>query len=375
MEKTICSYCGTEYADSLQQCPLCGTASDTYAEEVSEPVQPKRTRKKKGAREMPREDKIPTWISVLVCIILGIAVLIGAVYAMYAIGIFSPSRGDESDTSLDLPIDDVQQGDDASNVDHTPAGDVVASACTGVTVSPALVRIAGVGESVSVSAVVQPAGCMEKVSWSSSDVSVCSVDENGIITSTGEGTAIVTASCGAFAAAVDVECVLTAENVNDASLDLTDFTLFSTGEQATIHVVDAPEDAVIQWSSSDTGVCTVDDGTVTAVKAGTATITVDVNGKQLECIVRCRIEGSVVATDDNAEVVGGYSLDHTDVTLRVGDGFEISVVNGVSGGWNVTDTSVISIDANGNVTAVGTGTAEVYTVVGGQRLECIVRVN
>ena len=120
-------------------------------------------------------------------------------------------------------------------------------------------------------------------------------------------------------------------------------------------------------------------GRVTAVKAGTATVTAQVNDKKLTCIVRSNIEGSVVADDSNAEntgsgSTGGNQLDHTDVTLAVGQSFEISVVNGVSGGWNVTDGSVITVDGKGNVTALASGTAKVYTIVNGQRLECIVRV-
>ena len=50
------------------------------------------------------------------------------------------------------------------------------------------------------------------------------------------------------------------------------------------------------------------------------------------------------------------------------------MVNGVSGGWNVTDGSIITVDGNGIVTALAKGQAEVYTIIGGQRLSCIVRV-
>ena len=43
-----------------------------------------------------------------------------------------------------------------------------------------------------------------------------------------------------------------------------------------------------KWSSDNTSVVTVaDDGTVTAVDKGTATVTAEVDGKKLNCEVRC----------------------------------------------------------------------------------------
>ena len=235
------------------------------------------------------------------------------------------------------------------------------------------------GLATTVTATVEPADCTETILWTSSDTTVCTVDDLGVITAVDGGKATITATCGSFSAEVEVECDFSNSKENNAYLSTTDFTLFSTGEQATIQVLDAPEGATITWSSSDTSVCTVSGGKVTAVKAGTATVTAQVNDKKLTCTVRCNIEGSVVADDSNAEntgsgSTGGNQLDHTDVTLAVGQSFEISVVNGVSGGWNVTDGSVITVDGKGNVTALASGTAKVYTIVNGQRLECIVRV-
>ena len=33
MARIICDYCGTEYDDTMQRCPLCGTVNETAAEE------------------------------------------------------------------------------------------------------------------------------------------------------------------------------------------------------------------------------------------------------------------------------------------------------------------------------------------------------
>lgn len=390
MARIICDYCGTEYDDSLQRCPLCGTLNEAVTQQEPEEEapaarrqsdrrrQPERTRRKKsGAYEAEGGDRIPKWISVLICIFLGLAVVIGALYALYAVGVFTPKKAAD-DSSLTLPIEEEEETGDTSG----ETGDTTKPEeeepkevlCTGLTVTPASIDMNTAGISTALNATVLPSDCPETVTWTSSDPTICTVDSDGVVTAVDGGTATVTATCGEYTVDVEVKCDFANSKENNAYLSTTDFTLFSTGEQATIQVLDAPEGATITWSSSNTGVCTVSGGKVTAVKAGTATVTAMVNDKELTCTVRCNIEGSVVANDDNAETVGSYQLDHTDVTLAVGTSFEISVVGGISGGWNVSDASVITVDGNGIVTALGSGTATVYTTVGGQHLECIVRV-
>ena len=385
MARIVCDYCGTEYDDTMQRCPLCGTLNETVAQpepEEDAPVSKRRTdrprrKKKAGAYEAEGRDRIPRWISVLICVFLGLAVVIGAVYALYAVGVFTPKK-EADDSTLELPIEEEgaedQQEDQTGGEAQPDSQEPEEVLCTGLTVTPASISLDSAGIATSLNAAVLPADCTESITWTSSDPAICTVDSDGVVTAVDGGTATVIARCGSFTAEVEVTCSFANSKENNAYLSTTDFTLFSTGEQATIQVLDAPAGATVTWSTSNAGVCTVSGGTVTAVKAGTATVTAMVNDKELTCTVRCNIEGSVVATDDNAETVGGYRLDHTDVTLAVGTSFEISVVGGVSGGWNVSDGSVISVDGNGNVTALASGTATVYTTVGGQRLECIVRV-
>ena len=416
MARKICDYCGTEYDDSQACCPLCGSTRGELIEEeprVSQPVQRKAEpeeledveellerharrrapehrreaddressegRRSAGRRKEDRRDQIPRGLSILICVILGIAVVIGALYALYKVGVFS-LREAPDDTSLELPIDDesdTETDSDPTTSDTTDPAEPATVSCTGLTVSPATVRMNTAGISTVVTAVVEPADCTDAIVWSSSDTSICTVDSQGVITAVDGGTATVTAACGGFTAEVEVNCDFSNSQENNAYLSTTDFTLFSTGETAEIQVLDAPDGASITWSTSDASVCTVANGTVTAVGGGTATVTATVNDKALECTVRCSFTTVNRPSGDTAENTpsgSGNQLDHTDVTLSVGQSFEISVVNGVSGGWNVSDASVISVDANGIVTALSSGTATVYTVIGGERLECIVRV-
>ncbi len=382
MAKIKCEYCETEYESDMPACPLCGTPTRNYSavEEKSDDAPPKR---KRGAREAPREDAIPRWIAVLISVFLGLAVIVGALYAMYALDIIKIGKKAETKVpeSLDLPIEtseDEPPSADASPDEPDvpePSGEPEETVCTSLSVTPASLTFGEIGISVKLTASVEPAGCTEAVTWVSSNPAVCSVDATGSVTSFSEGSAIITVACGSETSTVEVLCDFggeTGESQNAAALNIEDLTLLDPGEQATIQIENAPEDAEVAWSSKDESVCIVKDGTVTAISRGETEVVAAVNGKELSCRVRCRFDGSYdPGTADNPS---GNKLDHDDVTLTVGGSFEISVVNGRSGGWNVTDSSVISVNANGIVTGLSEGTAEVFTVVGGERLSCTVRV-
>ena len=98
------------------------------------------------------------------------------------------------------------------------------------------------------------------------------------------------------------------EAVAALALDKSDFSLFKAGSsyqlKATVSGVDAPK---VTWTSSDETVAAVSqDGTVTAVAQGTATITAAVEGTELRasCTVRCRWENAPADAGDSS--AGGF---------------------------------------------------------------------
>lgn len=461
MSKVICDYCGTEYADHMQRCPLCGSLNENISygapaeaeeEEVvlaqprraqqpqrrqpePQPQTPRRrtppsyvppedeeddeddedeTPRRRGRREARREDTIPRWISVLICLILGLAVLIGAVFALYSLGILSPKKETvEPDSSQTLPFDPDQTDDpetDTPKVDTPATGDTDTPGvtppavvpeepvvtppeeviCIGITLDRTDVTLKGKGENFVLTAKLSPSDCTEKVVWSSEKPEFSKVDQNGRVTAVNGGTTNIVATCGSITA----KCVVRndfpfdaslGENVDaaesdtpqtggSASLSLTDFTLFKVGETAKITVKNAPAGASVTWTSSDPSVATVDGGTVKAVKSGNTTITATVGSQKLTCIARCKIEGGVDANDQNAENTGSVSLSHEDVTLGKGESFKLSVSGGSANSWSVSDGAICSVDASGNVKGLASGTATISTTVGGKTLKCIVRV-
>ena len=78
------------------------------------------------------------------------------------------------------------------------------------------------------------------------------------------------------------------EPIATLALNKSDFTLFNAGETYTLEVeVTGLEEALV-WTSSDESVATVrEDGMVTAVAPGTATITVACGDMTVDCVVRC----------------------------------------------------------------------------------------
>ena len=168
--------------------------------------------------------------------------------------------------------------------------------------------------------------------------------------------------------------------VNSISLNRSDFTLSSIGEQWTLtaNVSPAGSGATLTWTSTDSSVATVDEnGTVTAVNKGTATVTASVGDVKAECIVRVTASAPSGGGTTSGSTSSGMSLSHSDVTISAAsrESFKLSVSGATeSPSYSSSDTGVATVDGSGNVTAVSSGTATVYVTVGSTRLSCIVRV-
>ncbi|MBR0141214.1 MAG: Ig-like domain-containing protein, partial [Ruminococcus sp.] len=116
------------------------------------------------------------------------------------------------------------------------------------------------------------------------------------------------------------------------------------------------------WTSSNTAVATVDAyGNVTAVGAGTCTITVtSQNNRNVSAKITVTVTGGNSTT---TSTITGISLSKTSMNLTVGQK-DISWVTmtpttapeSLKGEiWTSSNTAVATVDAYGNVTAVGRG--------------------
>ncbi len=74
---------------------------------------------------------------------------------------------------------------------------------TGVTLDKTTATVA-IGETVTLTATVTPANTTDVVTWASSDVTVATVDANGVVTGVKDGKATITATVGAFSESCEV---------------------------------------------------------------------------------------------------------------------------------------------------------------------------
>ncbi|HNX16640.1 MAG TPA: Ig-like domain-containing protein [Bacilli bacterium] len=133
------------------------------------------------------------------------------------------------------------------------------------------------GSTLELTATVSPSNATNKnVSWSSSNSNIASVD-NGTITPVQVGTADITVRTedGNYSAVCHV--TVTNNTIHVTSVSLSQNTLaIAKGSTANLTATVLPSNATnknVSWSSDNTGVATVSNGTINALATGTATIT------------------------------------------------------------------------------------------------------
>ncbi|MDE6288560.1 MAG: Ig-like domain-containing protein [Muribaculaceae bacterium] len=235
------------------------------------------------------------------------------------------------------------------------------------------------GSNATLTATVSPANTTNPaVAWSSSDSGIVSVDDKGVITAVKPGEATVTVSTtdgSSLKASCKVKVLpplATAVTLSKTSLDLT----VKATAVLTATVSPAEASQAVQWSSSDAKVATVAaDGTVTAVAPGAAVITAtttDGSGVKATC--------AVIVTEAK---VSSITLDKTALGLRIGQTETIvaTVLPDYAGNrrldWTSDNPAVATVDANGKVTAVALGEANVTAVAtdgSGVKASCKVTV-
>ena len=144
------------------------------------------------------------------------------------------------------------------------------------------------GKSITANILATPSGASKSVKWSSSNKRVATVSSKGVIKAVKNGTAKITATakdgCGAkFTTTIKVVSgKVTSVKVNKTSVQLVKGK--STTIKATVKTSGSGANKNVVWSSSNTKVAKVNsNGKITAVKKGTATITVkavDGSGKK-----------------------------------------------------------------------------------------------
>ena len=255
----------------------------------------------------------------------------------------------------------------------TNDGSNLTAACA-VTVKPAVVLATSVtlnettaevtiGETLQLTATVAPENASNPtVTWSSSDDAIATVDANGLVTAVAAGTAIITASTN-DGSNLTASCEVTVKQLAvSLTLDKTAAEV-TVGETLLLNATVLPDNTsnpAVTWASSNDAVATVDaNGLVTAVAAGTATITAtttDGSNLTASCEVTVKpaviLVNSIVLDKTTAEVVEGGMVKLT-ATVLPEDATDKSVT------WTTSDATIATVNEDGLVTAVAPGTVTI----------------
>ncbi|MDR2560491.1 MAG: Ig-like domain-containing protein [Holophagales bacterium] len=253
---------------------------------------------------------------------------------------------------------------------------------TGVSLSETDIDLGVIGETERLIATVSPSNATDKsLYWYSSDDSIVSVDMNGRVQARGVGAAVVTAETqvGGRKATCNVTVTgATAVPVTGVSLNKNTTTI-NIGETETLTAAIQPSNATNRrttWATSNPAVATVNNGAVTGVAVGTATITVTTvdGGKTDTC--------AVTVTDATVSVTG-VTLDRKTATLAVGGTVTLrptvtpSNATNKNVTWASSAPSIATVSTTGGLVtarAAGSATITVTTVDGGKTDTCVVTV-
>lgn len=220
------------------------------------------------------------------------------------------------------------------------------------------------GDTLQLDAVVSPdIATNQKVGWTSTDTAVATVDVNGNVRGIGSGSTVIICSALDGSEVAD-QCEVTVRarvkgiQLGKATLEL----VIGNEERASTYQLDysvQPEDAFIQtvtWTSSDESVATVDeDGVIRGHEVGTAIITATSDDQTCQTPATCKV--TVGKAVSSVRMLGVETVMRTNSTQTIKtevlptDAYNKKLI------WESSAPDVLTVDGNGNVHAVSTGSA------------------
>ena len=262
---------------------------------------------------------------------------------------------------------------------------------TGVTASVEKAELK-VGETTKATATIMPEGAEGvELAWTSSDDKIATVDKDGNVKAVAEGTATLTVTAtqgsgdGAVTKTATVDVTVIKDGGTDpepekpvltgvtASVEKAELKVGETTKATATIMPEGAEGVELAWTSSDDKIATVDkDGNVKAVAEGTATLTVTATQGSGDGAVTktATVDVTVIkdgGTDPEPEkpvVLTGVKASVKKADLKVGETTKATAkitpekAENVTFAWASSDKKVATVDADGNVKAVGKGTAK-----------------
>ncbi|WP_052458422.1 Ig-like domain-containing protein, partial [Capnocytophaga canis] len=230
-------------------------------------------------------------------------------------------------------------------------------------------------------ATVLPANATnKKVTWTSANTAIATVDDLGKVTGVASGTVYITATTEDSKKTASCKVTVSKKVITVAyvSLDNETITLLE-GDTKTLVATVSPTNATnkkITWTTTDKTIATVDaNGKVTAITAGVVSITATTEdgGKKASC--RVTVEKNIVA-------VTNVSIQPESIVLAIGNQRQLSATVSPTNAtnkkvtWTSADPSIATVTASGKVTGVASGTVYITATTedGGKKASCKVTV-
>ena len=377
--KIICDVCGTTFSETEATCPICGCAAVKPAKTVADDsssenrqnstanayarggryaksnVKQRNTRSRapegrfsgdKGRRNEEQGNKG----LIAVVVILLLAIIMVVVYI--GVNVLFKDTGNNPGGN-NQPSSSAQQ-----NV----GGEDQSIACTSVKIGSKTVVLDQENMLYALNILLEPQNTTDKVTYESSDPEIATVDDKGNIQpGTKQGTATVTVTCGTASDTCTVISSVGEEPGTDepptSDVVLPDGFVLKLKTYKDSGEITIAGDAVtsiyseimgvkasdITWTTSDASIATVEDGKVTGVGKGYCYITAAIGDQTATCKVICSSDGAPPSD---------YKISHVDVTIAVGETFNLSLKNKETGAnvqgieWQVSEEGIVSINGN-----------------------------
>lgn len=230
--------------------------------------------------------------------------------------------------------------------------------------------VLSIGESEALTATTEPKGLTAGISWTVSDKSVLSIDENGTVTAMSKGVADAIATINGISGKTRIlvhDPAITGITVNPKELNL------KIGEHCSLKATTIPEQLPaeeISWTSSDESIALTDyEGNIYSIGIGKAYIKASAGGVVDSCLVT--VEGVSVES---------ISISPSEITLTQGEYTQLTATITPENAtdktikWTSSDEAIVNVNAVGKITAVSGGNATITAKCGNAEAICEVSV-
>lgn len=347
MNKIICDICGTTYPDSAECCPICGctnaAAADLLGADALNDGFPGKTNGKTAAfseknrkkeifdydevntedvpeeenedteydEEEDEEEEVPRHNTFVVILLTVLIVALLAAAGFVFIRYFLPNKGVEETVPTTAAV---QETEDAGDTEPTVPCQQMAMSSAGVA------ELSAEGQQFLLHVKAFPENTTDKIIYTSGDESIATVTEDGKITAVSEGETVIYISCGK----TSMKCPVIVKYV----------------EETVPPTTEAVEETVPATTEAE-----VEETTPAETKP---------------------------AVNSNVKL----KLKRTDIQLGVYYQFQLELDCDLAPEdvtWTSEHPHIATVDEQGNVTAVKSGTTAITAKYGDQEVQCIVR--